>query len=125
MLQAAEFRRLSANPGILRKLYEARAATATGASPPAIVDEVQKLPELLDEVHSLISGRAVRFMRCGSSARKLVRGGGNLLGGRAVRLELGPLTSAEVPASSLERALNHGLLSRHYLDDEPAQLLQA
>lgn len=125
LLQAAEFRRLSANPGILREECEARAATAAGASAPVIIDEVQKLPELLDEVHSLISRRAVRFMLCGSSARKLVRGGGNLLGGRAVRLELCPLTSAEVTAFSLERALNHGLLPRHYLDDEPAPLLQA
>lgn len=51
--------------------------------------------------------------------------GGNLLGGRAVRLELLPLTSAEIPEFSLERALNHGLLPRHYLDDDPAPLLQA
>jgi predicted AAA+ superfamily ATPase len=125
LLLAAEFRRLSANPGLLREECEAWNQTPSKQSPPVIIDEVQKLPELLDEVHSLISRKGMRFILCGSSARKLVRRGGNLLGGRAVRLELLPLTSAEIPEFSLERALIHGLLPRHYLDDDPASLLQA
>jgi predicted AAA+ superfamily ATPase len=125
LLLAAEFRRLSANPGLLREECEAWNQTHGKPSSPVIIDEVQKLPELLDEVHSLISRKGMRFILCGSSARKLVRRGGNLLGGRAVRLELLPLTSAEIPEFSLERALNHGLLPRHYLDDDPAPLLQA
>ncbi len=54
-----------------------------------------------------------------------MRGGSNLLGGRALRLELFPLTSAEMPEFSLERALNHGLLPRHYLADDAVPLLQA
>jgi predicted AAA+ superfamily ATPase len=99
--------------------------------PPVIIDEIQKLPELLDEVHRLIAsdcGR--RFILTGSSPRKLLRGGGNLLGGRALRREFFPLTTAEIPADgfSLERALNNGLLPPHYLEQDPGaarELLRA
>ena len=125
LLRAGEFRRLSANPGLLGEECEAWARAARQPADPILIDEVQKLPELLDEVHSLISQKGLRFILCGSSARKLVRSGGNLLGGRAVRLELHPLTSVEIPDFSLERALNHGLLPRHYLADDPTALLQA
>lgn len=121
LLLASEFRRLSANPGLLRE----ECVAAGRKSAPVIIDEIQKLPPLLDEVHSLISREGYRFILCGSSARKLVRGGGNLLGGRAVRLELFPLTSEEIPDFSLNRALNHGLLPSHYLSDDPAPLLEA
>ncbi len=72
---------------------------------PVIVDEVQKIPELLDEVHWLIENAGVRPILCGSSARKLKRGHANLLGGRAIRCELLPLTRDEIPEFSLERAL--------------------
>lgn len=121
LLRASEFRRLAANPGLLRE-----ECLALGPGPePIVIDEVQKLPELLDEVHSLISRDGFRFILCGSSARKLVRGGGNLLGGRAPRLELFPLTTAEIPDFSLARALGHGLLPAHYLSDDPAPLLEA
>ncbi len=125
LLLAAEFRRLSASPGLLREECEAREVSSGKRSAPVVIDEIQKLPELLDEVHSLISRAGARFILCGSSARKLVRGGGNLLGGRAVRHELFPLTSAEIPDFSLERALNHGLLPSHYLQDDPQASLQA
>ncbi len=121
LLLASEFRRLSAKPGLLRE----ECLAAGRKSDPIIIDEIQKLPELLDEVHSLISRERFRFILCGSSARKLVRGGGNLLGGRAARLELFPLTSEEIPDFSLDRALNHGLLPSHYLSDSPAPLLEA
>ena len=121
LLFASEFRRLSANPGLLRE-----ECLALGRkSGPILIDEIQKLPELLDEVHSLISRDGYRFILCGSSARRLVRGGGNLLGGRAVRLELFPLNSREIPDFSLDRALNHGLLPSHYLADAPAPLIEA
>jgi len=121
LLLASEFRRLSANPGLLRE----ECIAAGRKSGPIIIDEIQKLPALLDEVHSLISREGFRFILCGSSARKLIRGGGNLLGGRAVRLELFPLTSAEIPGFSLDRALNHGLLPSHYLSDDSGPLLEA
>jgi predicted AAA+ superfamily ATPase len=117
LLSSAEFRRLSARPSIFA---EECAALPTGVSAhPIIVDEIQKLPELLDEVHKLIAQGKHRFILTGSSPRKLMRGGGNLLGGRAVRRELFPLTSAEIPGFSLERALNQGLLPPHYLEDSP------
>ncbi|MEX2382105.1 MAG: DUF4143 domain-containing protein [Opitutales bacterium] len=125
LLLAAEFRRLSANPGLLREECEAWLGSTGSQSAPVIIDEVQKLPELLDEVHSLISRTGMRFILSGSSARKLIRGKGNLLGGRVVRLELFPLTSAEISHFSLDRAINHGLLPRHYIEDNPGPLLQA
>jgi predicted AAA+ superfamily ATPase len=92
---------------------------------PIIVDEVQKIPILLDEIHWLIENRKLRFILCGSSARKVKRGRSNLLGGRAVRYELHPLVYPEVPDFSLEKALNTGLLPRHYQSANPHQLLQA
>jgi predicted AAA+ superfamily ATPase len=125
LLLASEYRRLLNDPGVLRQECEAQGLTGKMQKLPVIIDEVQKLPELLDEVHWLIVHRSLRFVLSGSSARKLKRGGGHLLGGRAVRLELMPLTSAELPDFSLERALNHGLLPRHYLADEPRPLLHA
>ena len=121
LLSAREFRRLAADPGIFTE--ECRGLSTTRE--PVIVDEIQKLPELLDEVHSLISRHGLKFILTGSSPRKLLRGGGNLLGGRAVRYELLPLTSAELPDLSLDHALNRGLLPPHYLSEHAATRLEA
>ena len=82
---------------------------------PVIVDEVQKAPEVLDEVHRLIEERGVRFILCGSSARKLKRGRANLLGGRAWRYEMFPFVTAELGSVDLLRALNRGMIPSHYL----------
>jgi predicted AAA+ superfamily ATPase len=92
---------------------------------PIIIDEVQKVPELLDEVHWLMENRGLRFVLCGSSARRLKRGHGNLLGGRGVRYELYPLVSAEVPDFSLGQALNRGLVPSHYVSSDAPRLLEA
>ena len=81
---------------------------------PIIVDEVQKAPAILDETHRLIETGGLSFILCGSSARKLKRGGGNLLGGRAWRFNLHPLTWRELPDFDLLRALNRGLVPAHY-----------
>ena len=81
---------------------------------PIIVDEAQKAPAILDEVHRLIETEGLAFVLCGSSARKLKRGGGNLLGGRAWRFHLHPLTWRELPEFDLLRALNRGLVPTHY-----------
>ena len=78
-----------------------------------IIDEIQQVPELLNEVHRLIFDKQLRFVLCGSSARKLRRKGYNTLGGRAVPYYLYPLVSAEIPDFNLDRALNHGLLPAH------------
>lgn len=90
-----------------------------------IIDEVQKVPSLLDEVHWLMENRGLRFILSGSSARKLRRSGANLLGGRALRCTLFPLVSAEIPDFNLHRALNNGLLPRHYLVANPSKRIQA
>ena len=84
-----------------------------------IIDEVQKVPALLDEVHWLMENRGLRFILSGSSARKLRRSGANLLGGRALRFTLFPFVSAEIPDFDLHRALNNGMLPRHYLVADP------
>ncbi|MDE0680163.1 MAG: AAA family ATPase [Gammaproteobacteria bacterium] len=81
---------------------------------PIVVDEVQKAPAILDEIHRLIETGGLAFILCGSSARKLKRGGGNLLGGRAWRFNLHPLTWRELPDFDLLQALNRGLIPAHY-----------
>lgn len=90
-----------------------------------IIDEIQKIPELLDEVHWLMSRRNMRFILSCSSARKLRRCGANLLGGRAIRQQLFPFVSAEIPDFNLSRAINNGMLPRHYLIENPTKRLQA
>ena len=90
-----------------------------------IIDEVQKVPALLDEVHWLIENKGLRFILSGSSARKLRRSGANLLGGRALRRTLFPLVSAEIPNFDLLRAINHGMLPRHYLSPNPTARIKA
>jgi predicted AAA+ superfamily ATPase len=110
-------------PALLRERL--LAAEPARLAHPVILDEVQKVPGLLDEVHWLIENRGLRFILCGSSARKLKRGRTNLLGGRAWRYEMRPLVSAEVPDLDLLRALNRGLVPAHYLDDEYRRSLRA
>jgi predicted AAA+ superfamily ATPase len=92
---------------------------------PIIVDEVQKVPEILDEIHWLIENRRLAFLLCGSSARKLRRGQANLLGGRAWRFELHPLVFPEIPEFDLLRVLRHGLLPAIHLAAEPRRALEA
>lgn len=76
-----------------------------------IVDEIQKAPPLLDEVHRLMEDRHWRFALCGSSARKLKRGGANLLAGRAITLNMEGFSAAELGASfNLSKAIEWGLL---------------
>lgn len=91
-----------------------------------VIDEIQRLPILLHEVHRLIEGRGVRFLLTGSSARKLRRGGVDLLGGRARMRSLHPLTCEELgPHFDLMRAIRHGLLPSIYFSDEPEADLAA
>ena len=91
-----------------------------------VIDEIQRLPGLLNEVHRLIESRGVRFLLTGSSARKLRRGGVNLLGGRARTLLLHPLTSRELgDRFDLTRAVTRGLLPSIYFSDDPQADLDA
>lgn len=80
-----------------------------------IVDEIQKVPDLLDEVHWLMVNKGLFLILSGSSARKLKKSGANNLGGRAIPETLFPLVSAEIPDFDLERAIQNGMIPRHYM----------
>jgi len=90
-----------------------------------IIDEIPVVPKLLNEVHRLISEKSLRFVLCGSSARKLKRKGTNTLGGRAYPLYFHPLVSAELPDLDLDRAVNYGMIPSHYLAKNPERRLSA
>lgn len=107
---------LSKRPALLREQLLARGQEELAR--PIIVDEVQKVPQVLDEVQWLIESRGLRFILCSSSARKLKRGRGNLLGGRAWRYEMFPLVTAELNQPDLLRMLVRGLIPAHYLSDD-------
>ncbi len=120
LLKSDVFERYQKSPSQFR---ETILATAVGTV--VIVDEIQKIPSLLDEIHWLMVNHPTRFVLSGSSPRKIIRSGSNLLGGRALRYELYPLIHAEIPDFDLHRALNNGLLPRHYLSDNSKKLISA
>jgi len=119
LLDTATFLALSQNPG--------RLGEEIGPHDKLVaIDEIQRLPILLNEVHLLIEERGVRFLLTGSSARKLRRGGVNLLGGRARTMYMHPLTTAELGERfDLSRALHRGLLPSIYFSDDPEADLAA
>lgn len=91
-----------------------------------VLDEVQRLPNLLNEVHRLIEEKQLKFAMTGSSARKLKRSGVNLLAGRAVRRNMYPLTPMEMGSDfELDRALRFGTLPLVIKSEEPKETLQA
>lgn len=122
---SSEYHRLLTHPGLIREECLAENKASIRKKQPIIIDEVQKIPALLDEVHWLIENAGLHFILCGSSARKIKRGQANLLGGRAVRYELHPLVYPEIPDFSLSKALNAGLLPRHYLSPYPQRLIES
>jgi predicted AAA+ superfamily ATPase len=121
LLRTDDFVRYRTRPALLREeLLDAPRGRIV------VIDEIQKVPALLDEVHWLIENRRLRFALCGSSARRVKRGHANLLGGRALRYELLGLVSDEIGSRfDVTRAVNHGYLPRHYLSDRPGALLRA
>ena len=121
LLDTREALRLGKAP---HALYAELATLAPGAT--AVIDEVQKAPALLDQVHRLIEEKRLRFVLSGSSARKLRRGGVNLLAGRAVTCAMLPLVSAELNFElDVERALTLGMLPMAVTADDPAAYLRA
>ncbi len=116
LLRADEYRRLVAQPETLRAEVDAAMKSSPDRVNYVVVDEVQRIPELLDEIHGLIEHYpGLVFVMSGSSARKLKRTHANMLGGRAWTLRLHPLTVAEMgPDFSLDRALRFGLLPSVY-----------
>ncbi len=116
LLKTDDYAEYAARPALLRERWKDRLT---------IIDEVQKVPALLDEVHWLIENKRASFLLTGSSARKLKRGQGNLLGGRAWRYELGPLCHCETEGFDLESAMASGLLPPHFLSPDPDRDLRA
>lgn len=114
---------MSKNPALLRQ--QILALPENVLKHPIVLDEVQKVPMILDEVHWLIEEKGLSFVMCGSSARKLKRGHVNLLGGRAWRYELYPLTTQEVPDINFLKVINNGLIPAHYLQSGAAKSLKA
>ena len=89
---------------------------------PVVIDEIQKMPALLDEVHRLIEEKGKRFLLTGTSARKLRKGGFNLLGGRARIRNLHPFSASELgDAFDLDRAVNVGLVPGIWFSDDPEE----
>lgn len=106
LLDASVFQRLVRDPTLISQ--------ETMADTLVVIDEIQKFPALLDEVHRLIVKRKQRFLLTGSSARKLRKGGANLLAGRAFQAWLLPLTSQEIPDFDLLTYLNTTGLPEFY-----------
>jgi predicted AAA+ superfamily ATPase len=122
-LQTDLFLELSKRPSLLRERLLAK--NDYTLDHPVILDEVQKVPQVLDEVHWLIENKGLRFILCGSSARKLKRGKANLLGARAWRYEMFPLVTAELGDLDLLRVLNSGMIPDHYMRDGYRKALKA
>lgn len=120
LLLSDVYRRLLNNPEQFRETI-----LAANSQQPIVVDEIQKLPQLLDEVHWLIENKKYQFILSGSTPRKILKQGVNLLGGRAFRYELYPLSYSEIPDFNLIKALNNGLLPKHYLTDYADQMIEA
>lgn len=109
LLPQRTFLRYAKNPGSVREEILAHLERHPDAL--CVIDEVQKIPALLDEVHELIESKGIRFILTGSSARKLRRGAANLLAGRAYTYRLFPLTFKEIgEAFNLDKALRIGTL---------------
>lgn len=89
-----------------------------------IVDEIQKVPDLLDLVHWLMVNKGLNFILSGSSARRLKRSGSNTLGGRAIPETLYPLVWPEVTDFQLDRALQNGMIPRHYMVENATRRLE-
>jgi len=112
--------RFNRNPGVL---YEMLQDEPEGTL--VVIDEIPEVPELLNEVHRLISEQQHIFILCGSSARKLKRKGRNTLGGRALPVYFYPFVSAEIPDFDIDRAVNYGMIPSHYLAKNPLRNLEA
>lgn len=112
-----------ADPTIIRQEIEARDLHDCIVC----IDEIQKCPQLMDEVQLMIEQRNIRFLLTGSSARSLKRAGANMLGGRGSDRTMHVFTSHELQGCgfSIDRAINHGLLPPHYLSEDPDEGLFA
>ncbi len=118
LLMTDVFADYASRPSLLREQYQ-------GSQGLIVIDEIQTLPDLLNEIQWLIENSNVSFLMTGSSARKLRRGHANLLGGRAWRYTMAPLTRGETEGFDLEQVIISGLLPPHFLSTDPIQDLRS
>jgi len=118
LLKTDLFADYAARPSLLRERYQGHRGLV-------VIDEIQMVPDLLNEIHWLIENSDVSFLMIGSSARKLRRGHANLLGGRAWRYTMVPLTYAETDNFELDQIVVSGLLPPHFLSSDPVQDLRS
>lgn len=118
LLKTDEFAEYSSRPSLLRERFQ-------DSKNLIVIDEIQKVPALLDEIHWLIENKHLSFLLTGSSARKLKRGHANLLGGRAWKRHMTPLSFLEVDGFDLEHVMISGLLPPHFLSPNPVEELRA
>jgi predicted AAA+ superfamily ATPase len=119
LLDSRYFLRLSSAPHELESLIAATPADII------VIDEIQRIPELLNEIHRLIETRNLTFLLTGSSARKLRRGRANLLAGRVWNAGMFPLIYNEIPDFDLSRYLRYGGMPAVYLSAHPEEELDA
>jgi predicted AAA+ superfamily ATPase len=118
LLQSDVFAEYASRPFLLRERFGQHHGLV-------LIDEIQMAPDLLNEVHWLIENRHASFLMTGSSARKLRRGHANLLGGRAWRFAMHPLTYLETEGFDVEQIMISGLLPPHFLAPDPIPELRA
>ena len=118
LLKTDVFADYASRPSLLRERYQEHQGLI-------VIDEIQMVPDLLNEIHWLIENTDVSFLMTGSSARKLRRGHANLLGGRAWRYTMAPLTYWEIEGFELEQIAVSGLLPPHFLSSDPVQDLRS
>ena len=126
LLEPGMHRRLEARPERLRELIAGMPERQAGETSTVVIDEIQRIPDLLDVVHAVLEEpMPPRFVLTGSSARKLRRGGVNLLGGRAAHRTMHPFMAAEMPEFELARALDIGMLPLAASARDPNAVLDA
>ena len=118
LLKTDVFAEYASRPSLLRERYKDHSGLV-------VIDEIQMLPELLNEIHWMIENTAVNFLMTGSSARKLRRAHANLLGGRAWRFTMCPLAYPEITGFDIESIMISGLLPSHLLSSDPLSDLRA
>ena len=118
LLKTDVFADYASRPSLLRERFQ-------GLQGLIVIDEIQMIPDLLNEIHWLIENTDVSFLMTGSSTRKLRRRHVNLLGGRAWRYTMSPLTYRETEGFDLEQIIASGLLPPHFLSSDPVQDLRS
>ena len=118
LLQTDIFAEYASKPSLLRERF-------LNTKKMIVMDEIQKVPALLDEIHWMMENKQIKFLLTGSSARKLRRGHANLLAGRALRYQLLPFSFMEVGSMDLEKILISGMLPPHFFSTRPIDSIRS